>query len=118
MPPRHALSDEQWDRIKDLLPGKPGDPGRSGRDNRLFLDAVLYVAKTGIPWRDLPPRFGNWNSVWRRFDRWSDRGVWERIATELGEPELEELQLNSTSVKVHAAAVGGRRQAGEKKRGC
>lgn len=117
MPPRHALTDEQWDRIRDLLPGKPGDPGRSGRDNRLFVDAVLYVAKTGIPWRDLPTRFGNWNSVWRRFDRWSDRGVWERIASELGEPELEELQLDSTSVKVHQTAVGGRRLSGEKKRG-
>ena len=67
---RHALTDEQWERIQDLLPGKVGDPGRSGKDNRLFVDAVLYVAKTGVPWRDLPERFGHWNSVWRRFDRW------------------------------------------------
>ena len=77
MPHRHALTDEQWDRIKDLLPGKQGDSGRSGKDNRLFVDAVLFVAKTGIPWRDLPERFGKWNSVWRRFDRWCENGVWE-----------------------------------------
>lgn len=54
MPHRQALTDEQWDHIQDLLPGKPGDPGRSGEDNRLFVDAVLYVARTGVPWRDLP----------------------------------------------------------------
>ena len=63
---RHAISDEDWCRIEHLLPGRPGDPGWIGRDHRLFVDAVLYVAKTGIPWRDLPARFGNWNSAWRR----------------------------------------------------
>lgn len=113
---RHALADEQGDRIKDLLPGKPGDPGRSGEDNRLFVDAVLYVAKTGVPWRDLPERFGNGNSVWRRFDRWCEKGGWETIARELGELDLEELQLDSTSIKVHLAAVGGRRDVDEKKK--
>ena len=116
MPHRHALTDEQWDRIKDLLPGKQGDSGRSGKDNRLFVDAVLFVAKTGIPWRDLPERFGKWNSVWRRFDRWCENGVWELLMQELCEYDLEELQLDSTSVKVHVAAVGGRREADEKKR--
>lgn len=116
MPQRHALTDEQWERIKALLPGKAGDPGRSGKDNRLFVDAVLYVAKTGIPWRDLPERFGNWNSVWRRFDRWCEKGVWESIAMELGEFDFEELQLDSSSIKVHLAAVGGRREPNEKKR--
>ena len=116
MPHRHALTDEQWDRIKDLLPGTQGDSGRSGKDNRLFVDAVLFVAKTGIPWRDLPERFGKWNSVWRRFDRWCENGVWELLMQELCEYDLEELQLDSTSVKVHLAAVGGRREADEKKR--
>ncbi len=113
---RHALTDEQWERIEKLLPGKPGDPGQSGRDNRLFVDAILYVAKTGVPWRDLPDRFGNWNSVWRRFDRWCEKGVWEAIARELDELDLEELQLDSSSIKVHLAAVGGRRETDEKKR--
>jgi len=115
MSQRHALTDEQWNRIKDLVPGKPGDRGRSGENNRLFVDAVLYVLKTGVPWRDLPERFGNWNSVWRRFDRWCENGAWERIVKELCEYDFEEVQLDSTSIKVHLAAVGGRREGDEKK---
>ena len=115
MSKRHTLTDEQWDRIKDLVPGKDGDPGRSGASNRLFIDAVLYVLKTGVPWRDLPERFGNWNSVWRRFDRWSENGIWKRIVKELSELDLEELQIDSTSIKVHLAAIGGRRNADEQK---
>ena len=63
MPHRHAISDADWDRIKDLLPGRPGQTGWLAKDNRLFIDAVLWIAKTGAPWRDLPERFGNWNSV-------------------------------------------------------
>ncbi len=116
MSKRHALSDAQWSQIKDLLPGKPGDAGRTAQDNRLFVDAILFVAKTGIPWRDLPERFGKWNSVWRRFDRWCALGIWQKLARQLGEPELSELQLDSTSIKVHVAGVGGRRRADEKKR--
>jgi len=116
MLPRHALTDKQWNQIQGLLPGKPGDPGRSGEDNRLFVDAVLFIAKTGVPWRDLPERFGHWNSVWRRFARWCKAGVWKRIAKELDDLDLEELQLDSTSIKVHLAAVGGRRQENEKKK--
>lgn len=113
---RHALTDAQWNRMKSLIPGQEGDPGRSGENNRLFVDAVLFVAKTGIPWRDLPERFGKWNSVWKRFDRWCARGVWESLAEQLGEPDLMELQLDSTSVKVHQTASGGRRKSDEKKR--
>ncbi|MEY3456916.1 MAG: hypothetical protein RL215_73 [Planctomycetota bacterium] len=115
MSKRHSLTDEQWDRIKNLVPGKDGDPGRSGRNNRLFIDAILYVVKTGVPWRDLPERFGKWSSVWRRFDRWCENGIWERIVKELSELDLEELPIDSTSIKVHLAAIGGRREADEKK---
>lgn len=113
---RHALTDAQWNQIQVLLPGKSGDPGRTAADNRLFVDAILFVAKTGVPWKDLPERFGKWNSGWRRFDRWCERNVWKRLAQELGESDLVELQLDSTSVKVHVAGVGGRRQAEERKR--
>ena len=113
---RHALTDAQWNRIREFLPGQSGDPGRTAEDNRLFVDAVLFVAKTGIPWRDLPERFGKWNSAWRRFDRWCKRGVWQTLVQHLGEPDLLELQLDSTSIKVHIAGVGGRRLAAEKKR--
>jgi putative transposase len=113
---RHALTDSQWNLIEDALPGKASDPGRTAEDNRLFVDAVLFVLKTGIPWRDLPARFGKPNSVWRRFDRWCAAGVWERLAKLLGDPDLEELHLDSTSVKAHQVASTGRRRAGEKKR--
>jgi len=116
MSKRHALTDVQWNLIRDLLPGKQGDAGRTAADNRLFVDAILFVAKTGIPWRDLPERFGKWNSVWRRFDRWCELDVWRTLAEVLGEADLAELQLDSTSVKVHIAGVGGRRQAEEKKK--
>jgi transposase len=114
---RHELTDAQWELIDDLLPGKAGDPGRTAADNRLFVNAVLFVLRTGIPWEDLPERYGKHNSVWRRFDRWCARGVWERLAKALGDADLEELQLDSTTVKAHPVASTGRRlRRAEKKR--
>ena len=120
MAKRHALTDAGWKAIRDLLPGKEGDPGKTGENNRLFVDAVLYVLKTGVPWEDLPSRFGKANSVWRRFDRWCKRGAWERLFKALGEDglqeELEEVHLDSSSVKAHPVASTGRRLGDEKKR--
>ena len=113
---RHELTDEQWESIQDLLPGKAEDPGRTAVDNRLFMNAVLYVAKTGIPWADLPERFGKSNSVWKRYDRWCANDVWRSVAEALGEPDLEEVQLDSTSIKAHPVSSTGRRLSGEKKR--
>jgi len=106
---RHAISDTDWDRIKDLLPGQPGQHGGVAANNRLFVDAVLYVARTGIPWRDLPERLGNWNSVWRRFDRWAARGVWANVMAELRDEDLEWLILDSTAVRAHPAAAGAKK---------
>lgn len=113
---RHELSDAEWDSVRNLIPGKVSDPGRTGDDNRRFLNAVLYVARTGIPWRDLPERYGKWNSVWKRYDRWCAKGVWEAMAEILGEPDLDELQLDSTTVKAHQSSAGSVRLAGEKKK--
>jgi transposase len=113
---RHELTDAQWETIRALLPGQEGDPGRTAADNRLFVNAVLYVLKTGIPWEDLPARYGKPNTVWKRFDRWCASGVWERMARALGEPDLEEVQLDSTSIKAHPVASTGPRQPEEKKR--
>ena len=97
---RHVLSDEQWAQIEPLLPGRKGDPGRSGKNNRLFVDAVVWLAKTGAPWRDLPERFGDWNSVFQRYNRWCKRGVWQRVLEALGgDPDLEHLLLDSTVVR-------------------
>jgi putative transposase len=106
---RHRLSDAQWARIAALVPGKDGDPGRHGRDNRLFVDAVLWVCRTGAPWRDLPGEFGNWNSVFRRFRRWAENGVWSRIFEVLIEdPDLEHLIIDATIIRAHQHAAGGK----------
>ncbi len=105
---RHAISDANWDRIKDLLPGRPShNPAGRPRDNRLFVDAVLWIAKTGAPWRDLPERFGNWNSVWRRLDRWARKGTWRLVFEALQDPDLEWLILDSTVIRAHPCAAGG-----------
>jgi transposase len=72
---RLILSDEQWERIAPHVPGKKGDPGRSGEDNRLFPKGVLWIARVGAPWRDLPETFGNWNSVFQRLRRWALKGL-------------------------------------------
>ena len=100
---RHAISDDDWVRIKDLLPGQHG---KAAEDNRRFLDAVLWIARTGAPWRDLPERLGNWNSTWRRFDRWAQKGVWQRVFEALQDPDLEWLILDSTIIRAHPCAAG------------
>ena len=105
---RHTISDDSWDRIKDLLPGKAGDPGVTAKDNRLFIDAIVWMAKTGAPWRDMPERFGNSNSIWRRFDRWSKKGVWERVFRALRDSDREWLLLDSTVIRAHQHAAGAK----------
>lgn len=112
MPRRHAISDEQWVRILDLLPGRAGTPGRPARDNRLFVDAVLWIGKTGAPWRDLPERFGDWNAAWRRFDRWARRGVWKAVFDQLQDPDLEWLILDSSVIRAHPHAAGEKKPDG------
>jgi transposase len=103
---RHEIKDEDFERIKDRLPGQPGDPGVTAKDNRLFINAVLWIAKTGAPWRDLPERFGPWGSVWKRFDRWAKKGVWKRVFEELQDPDLEWMIIDSTVVRAHQHAAG------------
>ena len=103
---RHEVTDSQYERIEHMLPGKPGDPGVTA-DNRLFINAVFWIAKTGAPWRDLPERFGNWNSVFQRFNRWAKRGIWQNIMDELGEElDLEWLLVDSTVIRAHQHAAG------------
>jgi transposase len=109
---RHEIKDEDWERIKDMLPGQPGDPGVTAKDNRLFVNAVLWIAKTGAPLRDLPERFGPWNSVWKRFDRWAKKGVWKRIFETMQEPDLEWVIIDSTVVRAHQHAAGAVRKGG------
>lgn len=106
---RSVLSDAQWNTIAHLLPGKSGDPGRSGADSRLFVEAVLWIARTGAPWRDLPASFGNWNSVFKRFRRWASKGVFARIFQALrGEPDFEDVIADGTISRVHQKATGAK----------
>ena len=104
---RRMLSDEQWLRIADLLPGKPTDKGGRAADHRRFVEAVLYLARTGSRWRDLPKELGNWHSVYVRFARWGGYGVWHRIAEALqSDADLEELFIDATIVRAHQHAAG------------
>ena len=106
---RRVLTDTRWDRIAFLLPGKEGDPGRTGEDNRLFVEAVLWLARTGSPWRDLPESVGLWNSVYQRFRRWAKAGVFERAFNALsGDPDFEYAIADGTVVKVHKSGTGAK----------
>lgn len=109
MAKRYELSEAQWRRIENLLPGKAGDPGRSGADNRLFVNGVLWVLRSGARWQDLPERYGNWKSVHKRFTRWAHAGVWEKVFASLtGDPDNQYLMLDTTLVRVHQQAASGK----------
>lgn len=115
---RKVLSDAQWKKIEHVLPGKASDPGRTAADNRRFMEAVLWIARTGSPWRDLPPELGNWHSTYVRFARWRDAGVWERVAQALsGEAELKRAFIDSTIVRAHQHAAGAQKKPVRKRSG-
>ena len=105
---RHALTDEQWDRLQAVLPRDlPGR--RSLLGDRLFIEAVMYRAKTGIPWRDLPERFGPWKTVYNRFANWSRRGVWAQIFKALQKRvDKRSCIIDGTVVRAHQDASGGK----------
>lgn len=106
---RYELSEAQWRRISDLLPGKAKDPGRTGADNRLFVNGVLWVLRSGAHWQDLPERYGKWKTVHKRFTRWARNGVWEKVFDSLtGDPDNHYLMLDSTLVRVHQQAASGK----------
>ena len=106
---RYELSDVQWERIALLLPGKVSDPGRTGVDNRLFLNGVLWVLRSGAHWRDLPERYGKWKSLHKRFTRWAKAGVWERVfASLIKDRNNQYLMLDSTLVRAHQQAATGK----------
>lgn len=121
---RYGLRDDQWTRIEGLLPGREDTVGVTAKDNRLFVEAVIYRYRAGIPWRDLPERFGDWNTIARRHKRWSDGGVWQRVFEHLAEDaDNEYAMIDSTIVRAHqhsAGAKGGvasRRRSGAAKAG-
>ena len=111
---RYALRDDQWERIKDFLPGREGHVGGTARDNRLFVEAVLYRYRAGIAWRDLPERFGDFRVIHTRHTRWSKRGVWRRIFERLAEDaDNEYAMIDSTIVRAHQHSAGAKGGAGE-----
>lgn len=104
---RYALRDDQWERIKDLLPGRKESVGCTAKDNRLFVEAVLYRYRAGTPWRDLPERFGDWKNTHRRFTRWAKTGVWESIFKCLAsDADNEYAMIDSTIVRAHQHSAG------------
>jgi len=107
-----VLRDDQWERIAPLVPGKVGDPGRSGADNRLFVEAVLWIVRVGAPWRDLPKSFGNWNSVFQRFRRWAKSDVFDKIFEAFSEDsDFEYVIVDGTIIRVHQHGTGAKRGA-------
>jgi transposase len=106
---RLVLNDAQWARIEPLATGKASDPGVTARNNRMFVEGVLWIARTGSPWRDLPSTFGEWNTVFQRFRRWSRNGRWHRIfAAVSDDPDFEYLIVDSTIVRAHQHAAGAK----------
>ncbi len=106
---RFVLTDAQWALIEPQCLGKSTDPGRSGRDNRLFMEAVLWIVRTGSPWRDLPALFGNWSTAFRRFSDWRNADVFKRIFEALsGDPDMEYAMADATIVKVHRHGQGAK----------
>ena len=106
---RFVLTDARWARMEPHCLGKPGDPGRSGKDNRRFVEGVLWIVRTGAPWRDLPAFFGKWNSVYVRFRDWVKADVFARLFEACSdEPDMEYAMVDATIVKVHRHGQGAK----------
>jgi transposase len=118
---RHDLSDHAWELLSAHLPGQAGQWGGLARDNRRFLNGVFWILRTGSPWRDLPPDYGDWKNTHRRFCRWRDKGRWEKLLEQLvDDPDFEWLMIDASHIKVHphaVGAVGGNQQMGKTKGG-
>ena len=104
-----SLTDAQWEKMEPFCLGKPTDPGRTGGDNRLFVEAALWIVRTGSPWRDLPPLFGKWNTVFKRFRDWVKAGVFKRLFDAVSDdPDMEYAMMDATIVKVHRHGQGAK----------
>ena len=106
---RLMLTDGQWTLMQPFCLGQEGQPGQTGGDTRRFVEAVLWIARTGSPWRDLPGEFGNWNSVFKRFRRWVLAGAFTRIFNMLSDdPDFEYAMIDGTICKVHRHGQGAK----------
>lgn len=113
---RYALRDDQWLRIKDMLPGREGYVGGTAPDNRLFVDAVIFRYRTSIPWRDLPGRYGHWKSTHRRYRRWCESGVFTRVFEMLArDADSEFMMLDATIVRAPQHSAGAQKKMAKTK---
>jgi transposase len=104
---RHDVSDEAWNKIEPYFPGQRGQWGGIAQDNRKFFNGVCWILRTGAPWRDLPDDYGKFGSVHKRFKRWCDNGIWDKILEQLiDEPDFEWLMIDASHCKVHPHATG------------
>ncbi len=106
---RHDITDRVWKLLEPHLPGRAGVWGGRAEDNRRFLNAVFWILRTGAPWRDLPPQYGGWSNTHRRFIRWRDKGIWEKLLERLVDaPDYEWLMIDASHLKVHPHAAGAK----------
>ncbi|HXR53248.1 MAG TPA: IS5 family transposase [Steroidobacteraceae bacterium] len=106
---RYVLTDAQWARMEPHCRGKKSDPGRSGADNRRFVEAVLWIARTGSPWRDLPALFGHWNTIFKRYRDWVKANIFKRLFDAASDqPDMEYAMVDATIVKVHRHGQGAK----------
>ena len=110
-----TLKDEQWEAIREFLQGDPRAYVGNEETCRQFVEAIIWISRSGAQWRLLPESYGNWNSVYKRFGRWCDHGVWERMLAHFAnDPDMENGMVDSTIVRAHACAAGAqkKRQSG------
>lgn len=121
---RHELTDDQWKRLIPLLPAQRPQTGRPNHDHRTVINGILWILRTGAPWRDLPARYGHWQTVYSRFRRWKQAGVWERMLGSLQQEAAQDetldgsvAHLDGSSVRAHQDAAGGSERGGSTTRG-
>ena len=106
---RHDLTDRAWELLEAKLPGRAGAWGGRAKDNRLFINAVFWILRTGAPWRDLPAEYGDWKNTHRRFTRWRDARIWEQLLEQLvTDVDYEWLMIDASHIKVHPHATGAK----------
>ena len=113
---KHTLTDSQWERIKDMLPAN-GQRGNQWKDHRMVINGILWILKNGAPWRSLPPRYGHWKTVFKRFRLWTRQGLWDRILERLqsdfqskGKIDWRMFSIDGSNIRAHKSAAGAKKK--------
>jgi transposase len=105
------LQDDQWTKIRDFLKDDPNAYVGNEAECRRFVEAIIWIDRSGAQWRLLPGEYGNWNTIYKRFARWCDKGVWERMLEHFADdPDMENGMVDSTIVRAHACAAGAQKK--------